>query len=90
MNMLNSIPLPRRCCEASSNRPATCTHTTFENIITSRIDVCPVPPVISISERSENPTGILDSVTTYVDERLLLFGGDDESAYVRNVQVNRI
>ena len=63
---------PFRCCNAQSSSLSSCTNPFSELDRTRLADLCPSPPLVSVSTRmSTRPTGRLDSDNTYIAEHLL-------------------
>ena len=76
-----------RCCEATDVIPPTCTYPWIQNIDTLGEIACPAPPRVSYEDVTNNETGRLDSVLTFVDEYLLHRAEDLEpDVYKRRLQ----
>ena len=76
-----------RCCTASTTTAPTCTNPITQLDESTRSDLCPSPPRVSVADVVNGTTGRLDSDLTYVDEVLLEEAIDlDPDVYIRRIQ----
>ena len=76
-----------RCCTASTTTAPTCTNPVTQLDESTRSDLCPSPPRVSVADVVNGATGRLDSDLTYVDEVLLEEAIDlGPDVYIRRIQ----